>query len=365
MSKDVQHINLRESITHQGAALKINRDNPDRPYVVGMKISGLISRNNNRKYLTEAYAKAKPLYEGAHCNLNHNFDPNLPTRNTQDRFGVFRDVALQEGQPHGNLYYNPKHPYAETFEWFVEHEPGCIGLSHNADGEYRNEMDGSQTITHINEVKSIDVVADPATTKGLFESYLQSKIQESNMTETPLSEGDPLAGEGTGMDLQAECGQLAAKIFTDEGMDEAAKRKKLLDLFKLAEAPKATETVKEGEEEDESDDDEDKMLEESLRDETDPKKRKLLESFAATKHAKKQADKETKAKQLLESHGIKNPSSPLIVAVAGCSDDTARVALIESLPRPSSNAPNPPKSSNPSNGQGVTHEQFEKAVLGI
>jgi hypothetical protein len=52
--------------------------------------------------------------------------------------------------------------------WDAEHEPANVGLSHNVLA--RTIRDGAITVVEaITKVESVDLVADPATTRGLFE----------------------------------------------------------------------------------------------------------------------------------------------------------------------------------------------------
>jgi hypothetical protein len=134
----------------------------------GVKLLGLASRNG-RRYREAALAEAIGLYEGAKVNVNHpKGHPHAP-RDYQERLGVIRNVALRPSEGlFGNLHYNPKHPLAEQLAWDAEHSPENVGLSHNV--EARTSRTGDETVVEaIVRVQSVDLVADPATTRGLFE----------------------------------------------------------------------------------------------------------------------------------------------------------------------------------------------------
>jgi hypothetical protein len=135
----------------------------------GVKILGLQSRNG-RTYLPEALAEAVPLYEGAKVNVNHPKGcPNAP-RDYQERIGVIRGAVVRPGEGlFGDLHFNPKHALAEQLIWDAEHLPENVGFSHNV--EARTSRSGDQVIVEaILRVQGVDLVADPATTRGLFES---------------------------------------------------------------------------------------------------------------------------------------------------------------------------------------------------
>jgi hypothetical protein len=72
--------------------------------------------------------------------------------------GVFGDVLL-----------NPKNNLAEQVAWQAENSPNSLGMSHQATGA--GVFQGTiYNIDTIGEVKSVDIVSIPSTTKNLFES---------------------------------------------------------------------------------------------------------------------------------------------------------------------------------------------------
>lgn len=174
---------ILEFVDSRGTALRVD----DRAGVIrGVKILGLASRNG-RRYLPAALEGAVALYEGAKVNVNHpKGAPNAP-RDYQERIGVLRNVALRDadgagggadGAGHGgdagrgglfgDLHYNPRHALAEQLAWDARHAPENVGLSHNVLAVTARR--GEETVVEsIERVQSVDLVADPATTRGLFE----------------------------------------------------------------------------------------------------------------------------------------------------------------------------------------------------
>ncbi len=132
----------------------------------GVTVLGLSSRNR-RRYTSEAAAGALGLYEGALVNLDHPDRPDEP-RSVRDRFGRLVNVRFEGGRIRADLRYNPEHPFAATLEWFARNDPGAIGLSHNAIGEGKDD-NGVFVVRKIVELRSVDLVAEPATTRGLYE----------------------------------------------------------------------------------------------------------------------------------------------------------------------------------------------------
>ena len=157
---------LQEFCDSRGVRMGVDRQNG---VIRGVKVLGLESRNG-RTYLPEALAQATQLYEDAKVNVNHpKGNPNGP-RDYQDRIGTIRSVAVRPGEGlFGDFYFNPKHVLAEQLMWDAEHAPESVGFSHNV--EARMGRRGERVVVEaITRVQSVDLVADPATTRGLFES---------------------------------------------------------------------------------------------------------------------------------------------------------------------------------------------------
>ncbi|MGQ9504228.1 MAG: hypothetical protein ACUVQG_03845 [Thermogutta sp.] len=147
----------------------------------GVKVLGLTSRNG-RRYSEQALQQAVPLYEGAKVNINHPKGDAAAPRDYRDRLGFLCAVCYREGEGlFADLHFNPKHDVAERLIWDAEHAPQNVGLSHNvlAHIEHRGE---TPVVTEIHRVLSVDLVADPATTSGLFESLTPSPQPQAEGT---------------------------------------------------------------------------------------------------------------------------------------------------------------------------------------
>ncbi|MEM0915917.1 MAG: hypothetical protein AAGK09_15080, partial [Planctomycetota bacterium] len=80
------------------------------------------------------------------------------------------NVRYVEGRGlYGDLHFNPKHRIAEQFAWDAEHAPANVGLSHNVLAK-TSRMGNGTKVDSITRVVSVDVVADPATNRSLYES---------------------------------------------------------------------------------------------------------------------------------------------------------------------------------------------------
>jgi len=155
----------------------------------GVKLLGLSSRNG-RRYSENALAEAVGKYEGAKVNTNHPKGSAFTPRDYQDRLGAVHNVQHRKGDGlYGDLHYNPKHPIAEQLAWDAENAPGNVGLSHNVQGKTAKR--GNEVVVEsIGRVQSVDLVADPATTSGLFEHEC---VTLAELLETNKDSKSPLA----------------------------------------------------------------------------------------------------------------------------------------------------------------------------
>ena len=160
MNQDIQ-----EYVDSRGVDLRVDRE---AGVVRGVKILGLESRNR-RSYSPQALSRAIELYEGAKVNVNHPKGDPLAPRDYQDRIGVIRNVVLRDDQGlFGDFHFNPKHALAEQLVWDAQHAAENVGFSHNVQARVAKKADTS-IVEEILQVQSVDLVADPATTRGLFE----------------------------------------------------------------------------------------------------------------------------------------------------------------------------------------------------
>jgi hypothetical protein len=161
---------IQEFTTASASHLRVDRE---AGVLRSVKLLGL-SSSNGRRYLESALREAALLYEGAKVNVNHAKAGPLAPREYQDRLGVIRGVKFREGEGlFGDLHYNPKHALAEQLVWDAEHAPQNVGVSHNVVA-HTTRQGGATIIERIEHVQSVDLVADPATTRGLFECQVPS-----------------------------------------------------------------------------------------------------------------------------------------------------------------------------------------------
>jgi hypothetical protein len=160
---------LREDVTRVPGPLQVDRD---KGIIYSVKILGWES-DNGRRYLPEAGQKAVPLYEGSKVFLDHP-EKRQATRDDDDAFGRLHNVHWEEDGVYGDLHFFKSHPMAARVCEDVERGLGVFGMSHNAQGEGET-VDGVFVIQRIVEVRSVDLVSEPATVKNLWESKMASR----------------------------------------------------------------------------------------------------------------------------------------------------------------------------------------------
>ena len=292
---------LREDITYGPGPYKVDRE---QGIIFEVKILGWDSKNG-RRYLREDIERKLHLYEGKPCNIDH---PKRPedSRASEDRFGRFVNPRLKEDGVYADLHYLKSHPMAERLCEAAERMPDIFGFSHNADGECERQGD-LLLVTSLNEVRSIDLVSDPATTGGLFEQRhpmkkiklkafleaLKAKAKgkgkeivkalmedDYGIADTAMMEQPPEEEGDYKEHLVSAIGTLVAS--DDPASHELAK--KVLAMLKPESADGEIGDEEEtpiSEEEDETDDDEDKKAEESHKRKANPAMTQLQEQLAA------------------------------------------------------------------------------------
>ena len=199
-----------------GEASPMTNDS-DSGLISGVKILGLTSRNG-RIYPPEVLREAAPLYEGAKVNVNHVAKEvaRLP-RDYRDRIGTVSNVVFKENSGlFADFHYNPNHAQAKQLLWDAHNAPGNVGFSHCVEAVFHQENDLS-VIDKIVRVISVDLVADPATTNGLFES---EEAQESCELEV-RSEGGGVSASVTQNPLAAHDNDDANDNSDDNDSEES------------------------------------------------------------------------------------------------------------------------------------------------
>lgn len=146
----------------------------DKNIVYGVKVLGFNSQNG-RVYERQAIQEAIHLYNQCPVNKDHITDaPSF-----SDRIGWLSNPVLREDGLYADFHYNPHAEGVDSFLWFAENNGlGDIGFSHMVQGKWTLDPDGTERVVRIDRVKSVDLVANPATTKTIFESEVPDKISK-------------------------------------------------------------------------------------------------------------------------------------------------------------------------------------------
>lgn len=129
-----------------------------------VQILGRVSKNR-RTYSEAALQQAASLTEGASVFLNHPHRREASAeRDLAHKIGWLENVRVSGGAVRGDLHLLLTHPQAATVLEAAQKNPGLMGLSHCAEGSVKNSV-----VESVERVYSVDLVHNPATSRGLFE----------------------------------------------------------------------------------------------------------------------------------------------------------------------------------------------------
>lgn len=317
----------RQRLHETASPVRTLRVDRERGVIEGVKILGAESKNG-RTYTTAAMSRAASLYEGVRVNVDHRAnehdDSHKSSRRVADRFGVLKNVRESDGGLYADLHYLKAHPLAEMTAEMAERMPETVGMSHVADGKIRRER-GRAVVEEITRVFSVDLVSDPATTRGLFESESpMNKHVKQVLTEAfskpehkaTLAEMDDAmlaaapVDAGTGDPVSEAFKSMVLAVLDDESLDAAGKLAKIKEILKaqdkLTAEPEKKESGESG------------GAAESVAAQQLAKLAESVESLAA----------DHKARTLLADAGLL-PTSKRLAALSLAKDDAARAALVE------------------------------------
>lgn len=310
-----------------------------------VKVLGHDSRNG-RRYTEAAVNAAIDLYRGAPVNVNHS-SPSKDgiERPVEDRFGWLENVRQERNGLYADLRYLKTDPRSEKVVEIAEANPRLIGLSHHAYGSGKPDSSGTVIVEQITRVKSVDLVCDPATTRGLFES------EDYSMDDAMGAA--PAAGSG---DMTWDMFIAKAKSIYEGDGDPGTKGKtigKLLtELLKIGE--KLDGLTNPGSTEKKDMPSEENAAEEAAR-------KKTADEMASLKEQLRRMTAKEANTALLESVGVKADQFKLD-ALDKMPTDEARKALAETW-KPVA-AVEKPRSAGPLNlresGENQTYDQMTK-----
>jgi len=349
-----------------------------------LKVLGLTSENK-RRYDPLAVREAAGFYEGLKVNIDHPKIDDQPdsfgnkkqveSRSLSERFGRLHNVTLEHDGVFADLRFNPEHSQAKSFIWWLENDPNAIGLSHNALGEGVQEADGTFVVKRIPKVFSVDVVADPATTKGLLEgsNMIPGMVADAALQRTRMNEMDPDEDEEhleeMGQEGQDEpqsyhemIGIMVMSIVNDPTLSTQEKREKIDTALELLDDDEQEVPAQEDDEYEDVDEDryeDEDEVQEAIRQSTDPLvvyMRELLESQEHTDYVL----------DLCQSRGLpqRAVSEVFLEQLLCCDSEQAAIRLIEDRRSTMTKGRTRAPTSFGQTTKETSLDDFEREVLG-
>jgi hypothetical protein len=203
---------LTERVNKPFAGTRVNREAGT---IDGVLICGTESANG-RDYPAAVLRRDYAVYEGAVVNCDHARESTVDRR-----FGWFTGVKPgDDGRPRGTLNVLLQHPMAARVFEAAERNPALFGFSHVAMCETTRGKNGREVVEAIKGVESIDLVASPATTKGLFEGRTVPQISFKQFAETCGPKFGPDTWKAMRKAVE-EFGDMADAPVMDEPADDA------------------------------------------------------------------------------------------------------------------------------------------------
>lgn len=168
----------RRTFVERAAPSSAVRVDHEAGIIRGAKLVGIVS-DNNRRYPLATLKAARHLYEGARVNVDHPPSARSLERSFTDWAGVVENVRVGADGLYGDLRLRKEGPSYHALMEAAERFPESFGLSHVASGDCR-KVGGIEEVTEISEVVSVDVVTEPATTAGLFESRRRPAVPQAD-----------------------------------------------------------------------------------------------------------------------------------------------------------------------------------------
>jgi hypothetical protein len=320
---------LRERVFLESAP----RIDADKGVLFGVKLLGSNSRNN-RRYSNEAMESAAPRYSGKKIYVDH---PGDTAERSIDRWaGTIQNARFQDDGIYGDIKLRKESGFFKGILEAAQDFPKDIGFSHVADGKTRFDGD-TEVVESIKEVFSVDLVTDPATTSGIFESLQKPKTLKTAIESLPdgpvrkrlveMIGGGMLDGELSFGDEKEPADPLAQmSSLCKELIGMLGETLKALASKKETPAPEADPLAPTDPPEAEAPEDEMKPAEEKP---ADPNQEADEQKFAF--ESVKRENAELKARTLLLESG--REATDVRVKALASADEADRAALLESWPK--------------------------------
>lgn len=129
---------------------------------------------NNRFYTTKALETVRKLADQLKAFLNHD------SRGVENLIGDFSNLVIENNKVYGDVSILESCKYRDMIFELAENKPHLCGWSIHARGLFgANDSEGREVVEDIVLLRSIDLVADPATNSSVWES----KEEEPNLEQ--------------------------------------------------------------------------------------------------------------------------------------------------------------------------------------
>ena len=171
---------IKESFLIDLSEAKIDEENQ---IIRGTTILGPVSLNK-RRYAEAVQREATSLFEGTKAYLNHPPLGSMEARDVEDFIGIHKNVRVVDGKMRSDLHLINNETTREHVFAPARKFPDAIGNSIVARVVLERAKDGFDEVTKILAVRSVDLVTEPGTTNGLFESQTQESHPATTQEDT-------------------------------------------------------------------------------------------------------------------------------------------------------------------------------------
>lgn len=229
-------------LSEGGSAVRVDRETG---VIHGVKVLGWESANG-RRY--DPSGVDPSLYEGRRVNAGH--QKGGGDRDPRDTYAVLEGVSKAADGLYAErlCLLNPKGEFEQRLLGAAEKAPRLFGLSHTARGREK-QGSGGKIIEAVESVESVDLVTDPATVAGFFES--RGGVVKKKLKDLIESLKASRPGYSRALKEVAEAGimgpEAAMDAPPDEPMPEEGKDHKAALMDALKALCDEAETLDEGE----------------------------------------------------------------------------------------------------------------------
>lgn len=224
------------------SVVKENIDTDNR-IIKNVCVMGTPKSKNGRTYTENAMGKITTLTEGTKCFINHPSKTELKdrdgVRDLKDWVGVFRGARREGAKILSNLHV--RESYFDLVRDIATMQPAQVGNSINARVKIFTGDDGKESVADVDMLRSVDLVANAATTQSLFESAIDKNFDPELEIIIASYEGvlegllkDQIDNEKLQReisDLIWSAGELARDVIRKSEIDSVDKKDKIKGIY--------------------------------------------------------------------------------------------------------------------------------------